>query len=52
MAKDADYWARLHVASDRSPAIPLKPTIKRSGTVITGDGVRVSRGGFAEERRP
>jgi hypothetical protein len=50
--KSADYWARVHIASDRSPAVPLKPTFKRSATVLVGQGVRTSRGGFSEERRP
>jgi hypothetical protein len=50
--KAESYWARLHIESDRRPAVPLKPTIKRSATVIVGEGVRTSRGGFVEERRP
>jgi hypothetical protein len=49
--KDDAYWARLHINSDKSPAVPLKPTVKRSATVM-GQGMRTSRGGFFEERRP
>lgn len=28
--KDEAYWAKLHIASDRSKAVPLKPTLGRS----------------------
>jgi hypothetical protein len=50
--KSAAYWDRLHIESDRRPAVPLPPTVRRSGAVLVKEGVRVSRGGFAEERRP
>jgi hypothetical protein len=47
--KDAAYWAKLHVESDKRPAITL-PTQRK--VPVLGDGTTRARGGWREERRP
>lgn len=46
---DRGYWSRLHVRSDRSPAVQLGRLMRR---VTLGHGVRLERGGFRPEKRP
>lgn len=48
--KDAEYWAKLHVASDRREPVDL-PSRQRVRVVSSGV-TRVERGGFTEEKRP
>lgn len=50
MTKDKDYWDRLHVRSDRGPALCVPDRPRRSISII-GSGTRRWRGGWLREDR-
>ena len=49
VVRDEAYWARLHIRSDKSQPVELRPKLRGDRMRRAGFGTRYERGGFKDD---
>lgn len=49
IVRDKDYWNKLHIRSDKSQPVQLRPKLRGDRMRRTGCGIRYERGGFKDD---